>query len=253
MKAGKCWILCVALLAGCVPLGLAPEQIESRAINDRKASGALAEAEVSPRVTRRHRILPGALARTEIEFKGAAAVELPRLAARLAEALNVEVVLEERSSREDGRTAQLEDSDRIPVAARSTAGSLLDEISARSEYAWEWEEGSGTETGRLILYREHRRPDPELQGTGWGTREEWHIHPVRHGTLRGVLEEWSSRAGWTLVWEAEEVDYALQAPAVYLGTFDAAVDALLRETKGRRMLIPTLWRSNRYLTVREAG
>ena len=59
--------------------------------------------------------------------------------------------------------------------------------------------------------------------------------------------------GWTLVWEAEEVDYALQAPAAYLGTFDEAVDALLRETKGRRMLIPTLWRANRYLTVREAG
>ena len=91
------------------------------------------------------------------------------------------------------------------------------------------------------------------RAAGWGAKEEWRIVPVRHGTLRGVLEEWTARAGGTLVWEAEEVDYALQAPAVYLGTFDAAVDALLRETKGRRMLVPTLWRANRYLTVREAG
>ena len=105
-------------------------------------------------------------------------------------------------------------------------------MSARSGYAWEWEQDTGSGAGRLILYRGHHRPDSEEQAFGWGSREEWRIDPVRHGTLRGVLEAWSARAGWTLVWEAEEVDYALHAPAVFLGTFDAAVDALLRENKG---------------------
>ena len=253
MKAGRIWVACAALLAGCVPLGLAPGKIESRALAEKEASHALDEAQPSTRVRRRLRALPGAVARTEIEFGNAGALAVSQLAARLSETLDIEVVLEERGSRGEGQTAGPPDPSPIPVASRSTVGKVLDEMSARAGYAWEWEEDPGSGAGRLILYREHHRPDSEGQAFGWGSREEWRIDPVRHGTLRGVLEAWSARAGWTLVWEAEEIDYALQAPAVYLGTFDAAVDALLRETKGRRMLIPTLWRANRYLTVREAG
>ena len=130
---------------------------------------------------------------------------------------------------------------------------LLRRIRSAQRELIEWEEGPEPGPGRLILYRDHRQPRTGPRAAGWGAKEEWRIDPVRHGTLRGVLEEWTARAGGTLVWEAEEVDYAVQAPAVYLGTFDAAVDALLRETKGRRMLVPTLWRANRYLKVREAG
>ena len=253
MKAGRIWIACAALLAGCVPLGLAPGKIEPRAVAERGASHALDEARPAARVRHRLHALPEAVAQTEIAFGSAGALEVSQLAARLSEALDVEVVLEERGARGDGQTAGLPDPGPIPVAPRSTVGKVLDEMSARSGYAWEWEEDPGSGAGRLILYRGHHRPDSEGQDLGWGSREEWRIDPVRHGTLRGVLEAWSARAGWTLVWEAEEVDYALQAPAAFLGTFNEAVDALLRETKGRRMLIPTLWRNNRYLTVREAG
>ena len=253
MKAGRIWVACAALLAGCVPLGLAPGKIESRAVAEQGASLALDEAQPTARVRQRLHALPEAVAQTEIEFGNAGALEVSRIAARLSEALDVEVILEERGARGDGRTAGPPDPGPIPVASRSTVGKVLDEMSARSGYAWEWEEDTGSGAGRLILYRGHHRPDSEGEAPGWGSREEWRIDPVRHGTLRGVLEAWSSRSGWTLVWEADEVDYALQAPAVFLGTFDEAVDALLRETKGRRMLIPTLWRANRYLTVREAG
>lgn len=253
MKAGRIWVACAALLAGCVPLGLAPGKIESGTVAEKGARLALDEARPTARVRQRLLALPDAMAQTEIEFGNAGALELSQLAARVSETLAVEVILEERGPRGDGQAAGPPDPGPIPVASRSTVGKVLDEMSARSGYAWEWEEDTGSGAGRLILYRGHHPPDSEGQVFGWGSREEWRIDPVRHGTLRGVLEAWSARAGWTLVWEADEVDYALQAPAVFLGTFDAAVDALLRETKGRRMLIPTLWRANRYLTVREAG
>lgn len=251
MKAGKIWVACAALLAGCVPLALAPGKIESGAVAEKGAVHALDEARPAARVRQRLHALPEAVAQSEIEFGNVRVLEVSRIAERLSETLDVEVILEERGTEGDGRTAGPPGP--IPVASRSTVGRVLDEMSAHSGYAWEWEEDTGSGAGRLILYRGGHRPDSEGDAFGWGSREEWRIDPVRHGTLRGVLEAWSARAGWTLVWEAEEVDYALQAPAVYLGTFDEAVDALLHETKGRRMLIPTLWRANRYLTVREAG
>ena len=204
-------------------------------------------------MTRRHRTLPEALAERALGFGSAGAVELPHLAGRLAEALDADVTIEERMSGESASLVPPGSPAPIRVAKRTTVRELLEQIARSTGYEWEWEEGAGSGAGRLILYRAPLKPRSESPAAGWGTREEWRIDPVRHGTLRGVLEEWTARAGWTLVWEADEVDYAVQAPAVFLGTFDAAVDALLRETKGRRMLIPTLWRANRYLTVREAG
>ena len=40
----------------------------------------------------------------------------------------------------------------------------------------------------------------------------WTVDPDEHRTLRGVLESWAARAGWTLVWKARE-DYGLGAAA----------------------------------------
>ena len=161
--------------------------------------------------------------------------------------------MEERGIESEEHDEQFTAPASIPVSGKRRVGEVLDQIALHSDYRWEWEASEDPGSGRLILYRDLARSRNEAPTAGWGTKEEWRIDPVRHGTLRGVLEEWTARAGWTLVWEAEEVDYAVRASAVYLGTFDAAVDALLRETKGRRLLVPTLWRANRYLTVREAG
>ena len=69
------------------------------------------------------------------------------------------------------------------------------------------------------------------------------------GNLIGQARE----AGWTVVWEVEEVDYAVTARAVFHGTFEEAVDALLQDTRGYQTLVPTAWRANRYLTVRAGG
>ena len=253
MKANPLRIIPAVLIAGCIPLSPAPDQIDARALREQRSVGSPATEESAARVTRRHRTLPEALAERALSFGSAGAVELPHLAGRLAEALDADVAIEERMSGESASMVPPGSPTPIRVAEQSTVGELLDQIARSTSYEWEWEEGAGSGSGRLILYRDSRKPRSESPAAGWGTREEWRIDPVRHGTLRGVLEEWTARAGWTLVWEADEVDYAVQAPAVFLGTFDAAVDALLRETKGRRMLIPTLWRNNRYLTVREAG
>ena len=253
MKANPLRIIPAVLIAGCIPLSPAPDQIDARALREQRSVGSPETEESAARVTRRHRTLPEALAERALSFGSAGAVELPHLAGRLAEALDADVTIEERMSGESASMAPPGSPTPIRVAKQSTVGELLDQIARSTNYEWEWEEGAGSGSGRLILYRDSRKPRSESPAAGWGTREEWRIDPVRHGTLRGVLEEWAARAGWTLVWEADEVDYAVQAPAVFLGTFDAAVDALLRETKGRRMLIPTLWRNNRYLTVREAG
>lgn len=253
MKASRLWIIAVALVAGCVPFTPAPYHSEARALREEASAGPPETGEAAPRVTRRHRALPETLEGRELRFDSAGALPLPRLAGRLADALNVEVAVEERVSGEEDRAARLEAPAPISVAVTGTLRELLDEVASRSGYEWEWEEGARPGSGRLIFYRDHDRTRTGRHAPGWGSKEEWRIDPVRHATLRGVLEEWTARAGWTLVWEAEDLDYALHAPAVYLGTFEAAVDALLRETKAQRMLVPTLWRANRYLTVREAG
>ena len=252
MKAGGIGILSVGLVAGCVALGPPPASVAPRAASERAAPAAAEPSPAAARVTRRHRTLPAGLSETVLRFERAAGMDLPPLADHIAAALGAPVIIEERVPGEGGSRTPLAPPEPIPVAKEVTLGVLLDRIALRSGYEWEWEEGAGPEGGRLILYRDPLRTRAEGPA-GWGDREEWRIEPVRHGTLRGVLEEWTARAGWTLVWEAEEVDYAVQAPAVFLGSFDAAVDALLRETRGRRMLVPTLWRANRYLTVREAG
>ena len=253
MKANGIWVVTAALVAGCSPFVSSYDTIAPRAFEEKGPVARSVSRQIGTRVTHRRRALPEALDSREVEFGAARAMELSRIAARLSKALRADVVIEDRGNRPGESIAEREPPAPIPVAGKRRVGELLDEIALRSDYDWEWEEGTGPETGRLILYRDLLRSHVEAPAAHWGTKEEWRIDPVRHGTLRGVLKEWTARAGWTLVWEAEEVDYAVRAPAVYLGTFDAAVDALLRETKGRRTLVPTLWRANRYLTVREAG
>lgn len=137
MKTGRIWVACAALLAGCVPLGLAPGKIESSAVAETGVSHALEEAQPTARVRHRLHALPEKVAQTEIEFGNAGALEVSQLAARLSETLDVEVVLEERGSRSDGQTAGPPAPGPLPVASRSTVGKVLDEMSARSGYAWE--------------------------------------------------------------------------------------------------------------------
>ena len=250
------WVVLAALAAlgaGCVPVAPVLELI-GRGESKVEASVKPAhKSERAARGVRRHRALPAALAARKVAFDSAGPMGLPHLTARLAGVLGADVVLEERVPRAGEHMLWLASPDPVSVAVTGTVRELLDEVSARTGYGWEWENAVGPGPGRLVLYRYHDRAWAGSHAAARGKEQEWRIDPARHRTVRGVLEDWTARAGWTLVWEAEDVDYSVRAPATFRGTFEAAVDGLLRDTKSQRALIPTLWRANRYLTVREAG
>jgi hypothetical protein len=49
-----------------------------------------------------------------------------------------------------------------------------------------------------------------------------------HGqTLRQTLQEWSQRAGWSLIWQTK-YDYPIEAPARFPGDFPSAAATLLK-------------------------
>ncbi|MDE0051603.1 MAG: TcpQ domain-containing protein, partial [Rhodospirillales bacterium] len=79
----------------------------------------------------------------------------------------------------------------------------------------------------------------------------WAVDPDEHRTLRGVLESWAARAGWTLVWKARE-DYGLGAAAVFEGGFLEAADVLLSGPATRRTLDVRAYAANRHLVVDDA-
>ena len=74
---------------------------------------------------------------------------------------------------------------------------------------------------------------------------------TEHRTLRGVLESWAARAGWTLVWNAGR-DYGLGARATFEGGFLEAADLLLSGPATRRTLDVRAYRANRHLVVDDA-
>ena len=81
-------------------------------------------------------------------------------------------------------------------------------------------------------------------------RAEWIVDAS--WTLREVLERWAGRAGWTLVWKAEN-EYTLGAGARFDGEFLEVVDRLMAGSVVSRALVTTAYRSNRYLVVEDAG
>ncbi|RMT28799.1 hypothetical protein ALP50_02843 [Pseudomonas syringae pv. spinaceae] len=42
-------------------------------------------------------------------------------------------------------------------------------------------------------------------------------------TLRQSVEEWAKRAGWQVIWVPEDLDYAIEAPLSFTGSFSSAV------------------------------
>ncbi len=73
---------------------------------------------------------------------------------------------------------------------------------------------------------------------------------VREGqSLRAVLEEWSGRAGWKLVWSTE-YEYALTSSAKFTGDFSTAAHELLRSMANvRPQVTATFYAGNKTLVV----
>ena len=203
------------------------------------------------RVERAWRELPQVLKDREVELATDVPLRVERIAGRLADLLEMSVVVEDRPPR-DGKAVMLVESEPLEIAIKGSVREVLDHVAARTGYEWEYPEGEMP--GRIVFYRYRDEAwraglAPAVSAEG----EVWKVDPRRHGTVRGVLEEWALGAGWTVVWEAEGLDYAVTARAAFHGTFEDAVDALLQDTRGYRALVPTAYRANKYLTVRTGG
>lgn len=68
-------------------------------------------------------------------------------------------------------------------------------------------------------------------------------------TLKGLLTEWSERAGWRLVWKSNR-NYTLTAGAMFRGRFADVSSALIRAfARARPAPIATFYKGNRVLVV----
>ena len=203
------------------------------------------------RVEKGWRALPERLKDREVELVTGVPLRVERIAGRLADLLEVGVVVEDRPPR-DGEAVVLAEAAPLRIALKGSVRELLDHVAARTGYEWAYAEGGAA--GRIVFFRYRDRAWAErLAPAQSGEGEVWKVDPRRHETVRGVLEDWALGAGWTVVWEAEGLDYAVTARATFHGSFEEAVDGLLQDTRGYRALVPTAYRANRYLTVRAGG
>lgn len=68
-------------------------------------------------------------------------------------------------------------------------------------------------------------------------------------TLKGLLSEWSERAGWRLVWNSNR-NYTLAAGAMFRGRFADVASALIRNfARARPAPLATFYKGNRVLVV----
>ncbi len=216
--------------------------------------------------------LPPALAARQITVDGAEPLPFPALVRRLSALSGVAMRIEERPSRIAGGGAVLDDPPPLRLAWEGPLPGLLDRVAALSGYDWSWEtlvpETLGPETlvpqtrvpvhGAVVF---HRYWDTDQRGPAMaesavtkdvnGNGGPWTVDPASHGTLHGVLEAWATRAGWTVVWQAER-DWRVGAAAVFRGGFLEAADLLLSGPGTRRALDVRAYAANRHLVVDDA-
>ncbi len=235
--------------------------------------------------------LPPSLAGRVVSVEETEALPFPALVRRLSGIAGVAMRVEERPARIAGGAAILDDPRPLRLVWEGSLGGLLDRVASLSGYDWSWEtlgpealvpetpepEPLGPQTlgpqtlgprhGTVVFHRywdtAQRRPAPGAGTGGAGTREGegpagaadsgggWTVDPEEHRSLRGVLESWAARAGWTLVWNAER-DYGLGAAAVFGGGFLEAADLLLSGPATRRVLDVRAYAANRHLVVDDA-
>ena len=232
---------------------------------ERSAQSALPATELGPALG----ALPAALAAREISVEWNERLSFPALVRRLSTIAGTAMRIEERPARIEGGAAVLDDPPPLRLAWQGPLAGLLDRVASLSGYAWSWEAlvpGTlGPETGAVVFHRywdvaqagpvpgagTESGGAPEVAGDGSAVEGGWTVDPDEHRTLRGVLEAWAVRAGWTLVWKARE-DYGLGAAARFEGGFLEAADVLLSGPATRRTLDVHAYAANRHLVVDDA-
>ena len=209
--------------------------------------------------------LPPALAIRVVSMAGDDTLAFPALIRRLSAAVGVAMRIEERPARIAGGEAALADPPPLSLAWRGSLAGLLDRVAASSGYDWSWDgaavvfhrywdvEQRGPAAADGAADAPAEEPAPEAEGgSSAGADDAWAVDPGEHRTLRGVLESWGGRAGWTVVWKAAR-DYALGAAATFRGGFLEAADLLLSGPLTRRALDVRAYEANRHLVVDDAG
>ena len=233
--------------------------------------------------------LPSSLAARTVAIDVAEPLAFAALADRIATLAGVPVEVEERPARVAGGAVRLPDPPRVRLAFEGALPGLLNLVAARTGYEWAYEgdpldrrdpldQGDPLDRrdlldrrdppwaeGGIVLYRYHdveqrtpgmMRVTPGGRGAavGHGGDEAavWRIDRERHATLRAVLEEWGTLAGWSVVWTPRR-DYAVRADAAFEGRFLDAVDGLLAAPATRRSLVAFAHEPNRHLVIEPAG
>ena len=215
---------------------------------ERHPTAAIPATELAPAAAR----LPEEIAARDIEFELGDPVPFPALIGRLSNRANVAIEIEERPARIAGGAAILADPPPISLSHNGALDGLLDRIAARSGYDWSWRDGA------IVFHRywdvEQRAADADPAATSStdSAPQTWTVDTAGHKTLRGVLESWAARAGWTLVWNAGR-DYTLGADAAFRGGFLEAADLLLSAGATRRALAAHAYTANRHLVIGDAG
>ena len=233
--------------------------------------------------------LPSSLAARTVAIDESEPLPFAAIIERIATLAGVPVEVEERPARVVGGAVRLPDPPRVRLAFEGALPGLLNLFAERAGYDWAYQgdsldrrdpldQGDPLDRrdpldqgvplwaeGGIVFYRYHdveqRMPGmmgatPGGQGAavGHGGDEAavWRIDRERHATLRAVLEEWGTLAGWSVVWTPRR-DYAVRADAVFEGGFLDAVDELLAAPATRRSLVAFAHEPNRHLVIEPAG
>ncbi|MDU8358495.1 TcpQ domain-containing protein [Pseudomonas syringae group sp. J309-1] len=66
------------------------------------------------------------------------------------------------------------------------------------------------------------KPEPAAKPVATVAPQQTWSAPVG-STLRQSVEDWAKRAGWQVIWVPEDLDYPIEAPLSFTGTFSSAV------------------------------
>ena len=91
--------------------------------------------------------LPAGLVDREVALDIAVPLPFADLAARIGEAAEITVAVEERPARIAGADARLSEPPPMLPGSRTRLGALLDDVAARASYGWEWKDGG------VVFYR----------------------------------------------------------------------------------------------------
>ena len=210
----------------------------------RSADGAMPATVLAPD----HASLPAETADLHVELDITDPLPFASVARRIALLAGVPARIEERPSRIVGPAVTLPSPPPLSIAHSGTLVDLLDLVSVRSGYSWDWD----AKAGALVWYRYWDSEQPLPLAAVASFDGLWTVSPARHKTVQGVLEAWGRRAGWQIRWQATR-QFAVKADAQFLGSFLRAADQLLSASEVRRALSATVYRSNRWIVVKDAG